>query len=132
MTPDVNVILVDFPNGGNEMVVPNEDGSYTLLINARLSYDGQLKAYEHGIRHIENNDFEKENVQEIEFHAHLHSKVFDPEPAHSYLDRIKRLRAERKSIQRQIKIEQKRTKFIMENYDMYKLAEHQYLYGKDL
>ena len=43
MTPDVNVILVDFPNGGNEMVVPNEDGSYTLLINARLSYDGQLK-----------------------------------------------------------------------------------------
>ena len=132
MTPDVNVILVDFPNGGNEMVVLNEDGSYTLLINARLSYDGQLKAYEHGMYHIENHDFEKEKVQEIEFHAHLNSKASDPEPAKSYLDRIKRLQTERKNIERQIKKDQKRVRFIMENYDMYKLAERQYLYGNDL
>ena len=44
-TPDVNVVLMDFPSKkGNEMVVPNEDGSYTILINAGLNYESQLKA----------------------------------------------------------------------------------------
>ena len=32
-----------------EMVVENEDGSYTILINAKLSQDGQLKAYQHAL-----------------------------------------------------------------------------------
>ena len=42
-TPDVNVVLMDFPSKkGNEMVVPNEDGSYTILINAGLNYESQL------------------------------------------------------------------------------------------
>lgn len=42
---------MDFPSKkGNEMVVPNEDGSYTILINAGLNYESQLKAYEHAIR----------------------------------------------------------------------------------
>lgn len=44
-TPDVNVVLMDFPSKkGNEMVVPNEDGSYTILINSGLNYESQLKA----------------------------------------------------------------------------------------
>lgn len=52
-TPDVNVVLMDFPSKkGNEMVVPNEDGSYTILINAGLNYESQLKAYEHAMSHI--------------------------------------------------------------------------------
>ena len=59
-TPDVNIVVIDFKTSkGKEMVVPNEDGSYTILINSRLSYDSQLKAYEHAMRHINNNDFEK-------------------------------------------------------------------------
>ena len=52
MTPDVNVKLINFPNAGKEMVVPNEDGSYTILINAKLSYEDQVKAYEHAMRHL--------------------------------------------------------------------------------
>ena len=57
-TPDVNVVLMDFPSKkGNEMVVPNEDGSYTILINAGLNYESQLKAYEHAMSHITNDDF---------------------------------------------------------------------------
>lgn len=52
-TPDVNVVLMDFPSKkGNEMVVPNEDRSYTILINAGLNYESQLKAYEHAMSHI--------------------------------------------------------------------------------
>ena len=79
---------MDFPSKkGNEMVVPNEDGSYTILINAGLNYESQLKAYEHAMSHITNDDFLKGNVQEIEYYAHHPHK--DPEPAQIYLDRIK-------------------------------------------
>lgn len=59
MTPDVNVVLLDFPASGNEMVFENEDGSYTIMINSRLSCEGQLKAYRHAMHHIEMMIFQK-------------------------------------------------------------------------
>lgn len=71
MTPVVNCKVIDFPNTGKEMVVCNEDGSYTVLINAKLSHIGRLRAYQHAIAHIQHNDFEKYDVQEIEHNAHL-------------------------------------------------------------
>lgn len=70
MTQVINCQIINFPNCGNEMIVENEDGSYTVLINAKLSYVGRLRAYEHAIRHIKNCDFEKDDVQKIEFNAH--------------------------------------------------------------
>lgn len=70
MTPVVNCKIIDFPVKGNEMVMPNEDGSYTILINARLSQIGRMKAYEHAIKHILSDDFEKYDIQEIEANAH--------------------------------------------------------------
>lgn len=70
MTPDVNCKIIDFPTKGNEMVMPNEDGSYTILINAKLSYIGRIQAYEHAMSHILNHDFQKTDVQEIESEAH--------------------------------------------------------------
>ena len=45
--PDMNV---------NEVVTENEDGSFTIFVNA--------------FRHIKNLDFEKSNTQEIELSAH--------------------------------------------------------------
>lgn len=134
MTPDVNVVVMDFKTSkGKEMVVPNEDGSYTILINSRLTYASQLKAYEHAMRHINNNDFEKTDVQPIEYSAHeLSSTEEVPVPAQQYIERIKKLQAERCRIQRQIKKDQERVQFIMDNCDMFKRAEHQYLYGDDL
>lgn len=130
-TPDVNVVLMDFPSKkGNEMVVPNEDGSYTILINAGLNYESQLKAYEHAMSHIKNDDFSKDNVQEIEYYAHhLHK---DPEPVQIYLDRIKQLQAERRRLKKRIARDQKRVEFIQEHCDMFHRAEHHYLYGDDL
>lgn len=71
MTPVVNCNIINFPNSGNEMIIKNEDGSYTILINAKLSDRGQVLAYKHALKHIVNEDFEKENVQEIERHAHM-------------------------------------------------------------
>jgi len=70
MTPDINVCLVNFPCSGEEMIVPNEDTSYTILINSRLSHERQVKAYYHAIRHLQNNDFEKTDIQMIESEAH--------------------------------------------------------------
>lgn len=122
---------MDFPSKkGNEMVVPNEDGSYTILINAGLNYESQLKAYEHAMSHITNDDFSKGNVQEIEYYAHpLHK---DPEPVQIYLDRIKQLQAERRRLKKRIARDQKRVEFIQEHCDMFHRAEHHYLYGDDL
>lgn len=122
---------MDFPSKkGNEMVVPNEDGSYTILINAGLNYESQLKAYEHAMSHITNDDFLKRNVQEIEYYAHHPHK--DPEPAQIYLDRIKQLQAEQRRLKKRIARDQKRVEFIQEHCDMFQRAEHHYLYGDDL
>ena len=71
MIPVVNVQVLDFKTTcGTELVTPNEDGTFTVLINARMSYETQRKALLHALKHILNDDFEKENVQQIEAAAH--------------------------------------------------------------
>ena len=50
MTPDVNVSVIDFKGiPDKELEMQNEDGSYTILINALLSCEEQLKVYEHAM-----------------------------------------------------------------------------------
>lgn len=71
MIPVINVQILDLKTTcGTELVTPNEDGSYTVLINARMSYEAQRKALLHALGHILNDDFGKENVQQIEAAAH--------------------------------------------------------------
>lgn len=134
MTPDVNVSLVDFKDcKGNEFVVQNEDGSYTIVINARLSNDGQLRAYHHAMGHINNNDFEKSDAQSIEFEAHnLQKSVSDPIPANKYLNRIKRIQRERRKIQRKMKEDEERVRFLNEYCDVFAIEGYRYRYGDDL
>lgn len=68
---DVFVYLIDMPCKVHEVVTPCEDGSYTIYLNARLDYYGRVKAYNHAMRHIVNNDFESnEDVNTIERRAH--------------------------------------------------------------
>lgn len=54
----------------NECVVENEDGSYTIFINENLFDEKRMKVYQHALAHIQNFDFEKYDVQDIEAHAH--------------------------------------------------------------
>ena len=68
MPIDYQIILLDMPT--NEAVTVNEDGSYTIFINARLNREQQIKSYYHAMKHIVGEDFEKKNVQEIEVLAH--------------------------------------------------------------
>lgn len=65
---DIFVYLVKLPEGIDEVVLPCFDG-YTIYIDPSLSHSEQLKAYKHALSHIENNDFEKTDVQQIEYEA---------------------------------------------------------------
>ena len=63
--PDIYVYLVDLPQGINEAVLKGADG-YTVYISARLDDERARAAYRHALRHIENGDFDKSDVQRIE------------------------------------------------------------------
>lgn len=67
---DINIQILDMDTKIPEQLVKNNDDSYTIFLNSRLSRDSQLKSYYHALRHIKENDFEKETVQEIEKIAH--------------------------------------------------------------
>ena len=66
---EVYVYIVDLPERVDEMVTPCFDGD-TVYLNAKLTYAGRVMAYHHAMRHIERNDFEGFDIQEIEMEAH--------------------------------------------------------------
>ncbi len=69
MTDDVFVYLVDLPDGIDEMVTPC-NGGYTVYIDSALDDIQRMKAYRHALWHIENDDFNKDDVNEIEMEAY--------------------------------------------------------------
>lgn len=134
MTKDVNVILLDFPNAKEkEVVTLNEDGTYTVFINSRLSYEAQLKAYDHALRHIKDEDFEQSDVQHIEAKAHelTNPKNAEPIPGKKYIEEIKRLQRRRKRLQRQLREEEKRIRFMVEEcgIDLFERTQDYKAYG---
>ncbi len=70
MTEEVYVYLVDFPAGIREAVTPCF-GGYTIYIDEKLDRGSQIRAYEHALRHIANNDFYSDlTADQIEMRAH--------------------------------------------------------------
>lgn len=67
---DVNTYLINMDVLVSEQVVKNKDDSYSIFINAKLSYERQIKAYWHAMKHIKNGDFEKSDVDKIEKNTH--------------------------------------------------------------
>lgn len=67
---DVNTKVINMDVLIPEQIVKNKDDSYTIFLNARPSREKQLQAYLHAMQHIENGDFDKNDVQEIEIVAH--------------------------------------------------------------
>ena len=53
-----------------EAVTKNEDDSYTIFINPRLSAEDQRTRVAHALKHIMGDDFYKEDADKIEFNAH--------------------------------------------------------------
>lgn len=72
MHEEVYVHFYPLPNGINEAVCPCE-GGYNVTIDPRQSCDGIARSMKHALKHIHRNDFEKENVNEIERQAHERS-----------------------------------------------------------
>lgn len=70
---NIHVYLQDLPTAIGEMVMPCLDG-YTVFINSRLSSEMQRKCFEHALDHVRHNDWEKENVDEIEYERHKGEK----------------------------------------------------------
>lgn len=55
---EIYIYYVDMPYSVTSNVVENEDGSYSIYINSRMSYEKQIEGYEHELKHIMNNDLE--------------------------------------------------------------------------
>lgn len=47
-------------------VTTNADGDYTVVLNARMSYDMNVQTYVHELKHIYYDDFKDGNVGDIE------------------------------------------------------------------
>lgn len=63
------VRLMDLPPRIKGFVV-RRNGEYVIVLNSRLNREQNMKTYLHEKKHIENGDFEKLNVDEIERDAH--------------------------------------------------------------
>ena len=52
--------------------VNNNDDSYTIVLNSRLSREQHLRSYHHEMLHIERGDYDRQskNVQLVEIFAH--------------------------------------------------------------
>ncbi len=72
MIHDINIQLIDMNTKIREQVVENMDGSYTIFLNSRLNVEQQNNGYIHALKHILQLDFEKSNVDTIEYYAHLY------------------------------------------------------------
>lgn len=65
-----NINFIDMPCKTKANVVKNEDDTYSIFINAKLNYEQQYEALNHELAHINNTDFEKQDVEEIEIQNH--------------------------------------------------------------
>lgn len=54
----IQVFIIDMPTFVDGITVKNSDDSYTILINAGLSAEGQCEAYDHEMAHINNHDYD--------------------------------------------------------------------------
>ena len=67
---DANVIYADLPASIKAYTVSCPDDTYTIVLNSRHSHEQLFMSYCHELRHIENGDFDKDNVDMIELSAH--------------------------------------------------------------
>ena len=71
MIEGVNIgFLEHAPAGFHGMVVKNDDGFYTILLDPNDTYEQRLKTFRHELEHILNDDFSKPDIQLIETEAH--------------------------------------------------------------
>lgn len=71
MIPDIYTHYLDLDTSVPACVVKNDDGSFTIILNSRMSAERQRKSYEHEVKHILDGDFDSdEDVDIIEGRRH--------------------------------------------------------------
>ncbi len=69
MIDNYQIVLLDGMTV-NEAVTQNEDLSYTIFINQNLCEAKRLQAVKHALNHIDKEDFDRYDVQSVEFQRH--------------------------------------------------------------
>lgn len=54
---NINIVVTPLPPHVKAITTPNEDGTYTIIVNERLSRDAAIKEIIHELKHIKGNDF---------------------------------------------------------------------------
>lgn len=72
MLSDIFVHYIDFKNSIPATSTVNDDGSYSIFINSRLSDSQQADGFIHELKHILQLDFESRdrNIDVLEHYAH--------------------------------------------------------------
>lgn len=68
------VVYEDLPCRVRGFCIKNDDGTHTIFINAKLNMEQQKEVYLHEKRHMINEDFEKEDIDALEYLVHNHEK----------------------------------------------------------
>lgn len=64
--------MINLPHGVRGYTILNDDGSYSIMINARMSAEMQLETYKHEIKHIDSGDFNLcGEVSSLEYEKHI-------------------------------------------------------------
>lgn len=71
MTPDVNTLEYDLPVSIAGYTISNADSSYTIVLNARLTFERRMQAYQHEMRHILTGDYDRKvDADVLELHSY--------------------------------------------------------------
>lgn len=66
----INCVMRDLPPKIRSFARENEDGSYTVVLNSRLSAETVTEAYQHEVDHINGDDFDGGDTDKIEKARH--------------------------------------------------------------
>ena len=73
---DVFVRIISMPCRVRGIVIPNDDGTFSVYINERLDHVARHKAYEHELRHIAFDHFyDEKTIAEVESEASSGAQV---------------------------------------------------------
>lgn len=71
---DYNVRYENLPTDVRGVTIQNGYGEKCILLNARLNSEMNKRAFDHELRHIENDDFSGGLIREIEMSNHYKNK----------------------------------------------------------
>lgn len=64
------VIYEDMPSKIKGFTIKNGDDTFTIIINGRLNAEQQRSIFLHELKHINDGDFDKDDIDDVEFSAH--------------------------------------------------------------